>query len=194
MATAEEIFAGIADAAANNGGNYVTDGKYTLIVNDIKLDKLDEGWTHIAEFVVEKSANVKVDVNMLNDGEEAPEARLAGESVSDVQKIEKFKSAAGNVVALICALAGANDRTLDKAAKQKLLSEARGDKYRGHRVTCNTYRKEKRGKKGEFMSLRSYKHVDNTPEMVAEGIKILEGGAPAGKAPESGGSLLDAAK
>lgn len=182
MTTAADIFGKIAEADANSGGNFITDGKYLLIIGDAEIKDLDEGWTAITEFLVEESDNVKVDKNMLNDGEEAPEARGVGETVSDVQKLDKFKSAASNVVALVCAAEGVNDKNLTVDQKKVLSSRFFNGEFRGHRIRCETYRKEKRGKKGEFMALRSYRHVENTSEMIADAIARLEGKAPASPA------------
>jgi hypothetical protein len=197
MATAEEIFAGIAEADENLFGNYLRDGDYDLIIDRILLDKKQDGWAYIAEMYVEAARPVTVAPDMLNEGEQQPVPNSPGETASFIQfpQSTRNKSAKANIVRFVLAVNGRTGEKVDDKAKQQLLAESCEEgRFRGHRIKCRMVRKEKKNTPGSFYCKEQWTHVANTPEMVAEAIKILEGGAPAGKAPESGGSLLDAAK
>lgn len=93
--------------ASGGGGNYFRQGQGTAIVNLLKYDpKGNEGPVSIGEFMIETVTPYPDAV----DADGKPEKpNYPGEVVSWAQKLQKHKSAPGNVKAFYLALLGAEE-------------------------------------------------------------------------------------
>jgi hypothetical protein len=155
----------IAKAAASNGGNYIKDGRYTFAVTKIEFAEKKVGACFIAEFRVLEAAATEDGV--------APNA--VGSTCSMVQPIDKFDSAAGNVKSFICALAGADPKTVTEDEFVETLDELAGEANpgRGMLIKCETYRKlTKKGDK--TLVLPRWEHVSQDEKSIEATRKKLD--------------------
>ncbi len=103
MSEMDDLFRKIGDAQGSGKGDNFRDGKGVLVVREMLLKKLNEGWTFIGAFKVVSSES-KGDLDPITKQPVIPNA--VGSNPSWPQKLDKFKSAMGNVKECILALLG----------------------------------------------------------------------------------------
>jgi hypothetical protein len=178
-------------AQAAGGGNYIVDGSGRLIVKDLAiLERHGDEYTFVADLFVKSSQPDPMQ----------PDARpnAPGTSVSYVQQLTVFESAAGNMKGLLQAI-DPDFATLDDAAYiaavNDLLRAAAEDnaakglkegrtmpntvcKARGYEVAYKTKRKWTKGtpqKPSHEITIAFFEAVENTEASVAENLKLLDG-------------------
>lgn len=174
---ARDIFNILATAKTFKRSGNIEEGSGLLVVNELIYDELEEGLTFIAEMKVVE----------VTPAPGAARANRVGETVGYVQKIDKFKSAAGNATGFICTLlgmdseeAGADPEKFSLRVK-KLISDSQP--ARGHLIRYETYRQATKAQKAEGRGgFNAYPRFTNVPENagnseteVAERRKKLEG-------------------
>lgn len=103
MSEMDELFKKVAAAQASGKGDNFKDGKGVVVIRELMCKKLNDGPTYIAATKVISSAS-KGDVDPVTKAPVDPNA--VGSTPSWPQKLEKFKSAPGNVKAQVLALLG----------------------------------------------------------------------------------------
>lgn len=160
-------FAKIAGSKANKGGTPIRDGRYTLMVKEIKLvDGTTDGACFIAVFEVVKAAAVKDGI----------EPNAVGSTCDWVQKIDKHLSAKGNVKQFVLDLfatteAATNDDevldTLGRICNEDPKEKDAGGKLlevnpaAGMLINAETFRKAKKGKPEEVMTLVRWSGIED---------------------------------
>lgn len=168
---ARGIFAKVANAQANQGGNNIKDGKGRLAIQKMICKQMNEGWTFVAEMKVLSSAAT----------EQGIEPNPVGSTVSYVQKLDKHKSALGNTKSFVLALLGFSDsevssdefaETLEDLCREtdeKVGNEVKpANPGRGMVIDFETFRKPKRDKPTEILVLPRWTHVKQTAEEIAK--------------------------
>lgn len=159
----EDLFREIAEASATKGGNHIKHGDYDMIVDKCILDKKEAGTCFIVELFVERSTKT---------GDNEPNA--PGSRCSTVWNLTKHKSAKGNIKAFVLAMEGKDESNVSVDDAQVLIKESIGDKYRGQRIKCSTYKKMTKDGKTELV-LPGWQNV---PEQdVESGVALLNGTA-----------------
>lgn len=103
--------------AAGGGGNFFRQGHGTAIVNLLKYDPTaNEGPTSIMEFMIETVTPHPGAIDFQTKQPEKP--NYPGEFVSWAQKLQKHKSAPGNVKAFYLALLGAEEPAESEPAEK----------------------------------------------------------------------------
>lgn len=103
MSEMDELFGKIGAAAANGKGDNFKDGKGVVVVRELLCKRLNEGNTFIGCYKVVSSAS-KGDTDAVTKLPVEPNA--VGTNPSWPQKLDKFKSAPGNVKGHVLALLG----------------------------------------------------------------------------------------
>lgn len=166
------IFDAVADSRANMKGDVFKDGRGVLLVVENLLDNLNEGATFVGRFQVVK-AEPKGDLELapfapgkphlpLDPPRPAP-CNAIGSQVGWPQKIQKFKSAAGNVKGYLLSLLGFKEAEVTKAAFAATLAEmvSAAQPAAGMLVGYETYRQETRGgaNAGRINSYVRFTHI-----------------------------------
>lgn len=151
------IFDTLGKAQSTQGGNYIRDGRGTLVVTKFEIDQKEKGQMAIVEFLVEESH--KVAVASAKDGSKLDiEPNQVGSSCSTVIPLNdpKIKSGPGNLKALVLALIGETESSITPSAYGKALAELADKDYetaqplpadkckqpgRGMAIGFETYRK-----------------------------------------------------
>ena len=171
----------------SGGGNFLKDGKGTLIIKDVSAQKtFKDKRTFIMEAYV-KSSSPSGDVDE-NGKLLAPNA--VGSTVSYVQLLTKFASAKGNAKAVCLAILGPETAAKDDEGMGADFTELMGlDKegysqkgvasiMRGAEISFETHRKAtKDGSK--ILTIPRFSYVEVTPEQIAANRKLLGDSSPA---------------
>ncbi len=156
----DEIFKKIADAQASNKGNNFTDGKGIVVVREVLYKNLNDGPTFIAATKVIESAS-KGDVDPVTKQPVIPNA--VGSCPSWPQKINKFKSAPGNVKAFVLSLLGFKESEVTSDQFGEALGRIVGKEQpaRGMLIRYETYQQVTQGgpNKGNVNSYVKWSHV-----------------------------------
>jgi hypothetical protein len=152
------------DTRASGGGNYFKQGRGRCIVKALKIENKEEGPTFIGEYVIESSQSYD---DALNDKGQPEKANAPGSTVSWVQKLQKHKSAAGNVKAHVLAIGGDDEEDFASEDGEKKFEEgmkalfSKTQPATGMVVDYETYQKPiKSGPNaGKPITLIKWKHV-----------------------------------
>lgn len=136
-----DIFNKIGAASANNKGDVFRDGKGTLVITQCLYKNMNEGPTFVGRFKVLESAS-KGDKDPKSGAPVEPNP--AGSRVGWPQKIEKHKSAAGNVKAFFLNVLGFNEAEVKPEEFGDTMAQACGPEQalRGMLVKYETYQQE----------------------------------------------------
>lgn len=174
---AADLLKQMSEGKESGGGNYIPDGKYTLILDVAEIEKKRSCHAFIAELIVEESEDVFVDSNKLNEGENAPKAAPPGTRVTFFEGDNK-EGWEGRVRAFTRGLANMPKGTDDELVQAEGVKVYIDGKYRGYRVYLETYR-NKPTKSGVWIPKQNWQSHPNTEADVRSGLDILEGKAPA---------------
>ena len=100
----------IANARGTTRSDHFRDGKGRILVQEILYEQKDEGPTFILRGKVVESSS-KGDLDPVSKQPVIPNA--PGSEVGYVQKVKKFKSAAGNIKKAVCNLLGYTEEEVD---------------------------------------------------------------------------------
>lgn len=184
------LFQTIGNAKATQGGENIRDGKGLLIINKLELGPKTNGEFFISEFVVLESQ--KVPVTSLVTGlplDVEPNPPGSSCSIRIPVNNPEVKSGPGNVKAYVLALLGYTEAEVDATpgsfgtalaqlvdkdplTGQDLPAAQCKQPARGMVIAFETYRKLKKKKSNEEMTLIRWTHVPpsglNDPKLIAE--------------------------
>jgi hypothetical protein len=183
----KDIFKRIAGSQSSGGGNFIKQGKGTLIIKNVKLPNLYNGDTFIAEFQVKASESYPDAVDKAGKPESA---NAPGTGCSYVQQLEKFESAPGNVKAFVEKLVGNSDLSdddfvgllkevvnEDPNAKDDDGQKLEVNPMRGHEIGFETYQKpiQKGPNAGKMITLIRWEHLETDDATVQANRDALDG-------------------
>jgi hypothetical protein len=161
----DDLFDSIAEAKANNKSDNFRDGKGLAVVEGCLYDKMNDGMTFVARFKVLESSS-KGDLDPKTRQPVVPNA--PGSMVGWPQKIEKHKSAPGNVKAFTLNLLGYEESEVNKDRFKEAFSKLVGKEQfgRGMLVRFETYQQavQKGARAGEVNTYVRFVHVPPTEE------------------------------
>lgn len=154
----------ISGATPSQGGNYLRDGIYSLLVEKVVQHQGNDGPTFVAELRVTESKKTEQDV----------EPNPVGTTVSYAQVLMKFKSAPGNAKAFLLGVLGGLGYAESDLTDQ-LVDEVVGDgqPLRGAQVKCSTYRKMTRDG-SKMLTLPKWQSVAQDEAAIKRGREFLD--------------------
>lgn len=171
-----------ATARASGGGNFLRDGSYKLAVEKAFVRGDEKGWTFIAELRVLESGAPGYEPPM--EGGKPVVPNKVGSTVSFVQQ-SKFDSAPGNVkaFALGCLVTlGYTEEMLTEAKLNDLVQQPANPMF-GIVVGCETFRKPKKSKPSEILTLPKWKPIQQTKADIKAMREYLAGAPSVADAP-----------
>jgi hypothetical protein len=177
MPDLKSLLSEIAKSKAANGGNYLRDGRYTLVLEHLSVETLFAGRTFIAELYVQEAAN---DPTAKDERGVQIEANPVGSSVTFLQQFDKHPMTAFKATkAFLLALADEKEEEVDEAEFVAYLELAIGkdQPLRGALVKAESYRKPTKDK-SKMLVLPKWIAAGNTPEQIAARRKLLDNQAP----------------
>ena len=166
----------IASSRAANGGNYIRDGRYTMMLKSITVEDLFKGDTLVAELEVLESED---DSTAKADNGNPIKANPKGDVVSFIQQFKEHPMTAFSATkALILALLEEDEASCSADQFSKAFKNAVGkdQPLRGTLVKCSTYRKLTKDK-SKLLVLPKWTSVPQTEEEIAGRRKALDGAA-----------------
>lgn len=164
-----------ATARASGGGNYLRDGKYKLAVEKAFVKNDDKGgWTFIAELRVLEAGPAGYEA--LDDKGKPIVPNKVGSTASFVQQ-SKFDSAPGNVKAFALGCLqnlGYTEESLTEAKLDSLVEQPKNSMF-GLVVEMETFRKPKKSKPTEILTLPKWKPTAQTKETIKAMREYLTG-------------------
>ncbi len=144
MSEMDDLFGKVAAAQANGKGDNFKDGKGVVLIRELICKKMNEGATFVASTKV-VSSEAKGDLDPVAKTPITPNA--VGSTPSWPQKLEKHKSAPGNVKAFTLALLGFAEAQVQPAQFAEALGRAisKEQPCRGMLLGYETYQQVTRG-------------------------------------------------
>ncbi len=160
----------IESARSVKGGNWLKDGIYpSLMIKHAELDRKFKGEMLILELLVDEEPQAN---------EPGVEPNAKGSSVSKVFNLDTLMGPI-NARGFVLSLFGLDEATLKPGQVKELVEFMTGkdDPCRGMRIRCETYRKAKKEKPDQIMTLENWKTYKQDAAMVKAARAELDGGA-----------------
>jgi len=179
----DDIAKEVGKARVSGGGNYILHGNYpALMVKDWIYEKKYSGRCIVLEMIVVESHK-----NVVYEGATKvdDEPNAIGSECSTVANFDggSKESASGNSRAPVLGLFGLEDSKIDDAAIELALKRVCNEKIaNGMILACTTFPKEKRSKRGEYITGLKFECVSkpgegiNTPELVRARLDAMKAG------------------
>jgi hypothetical protein len=165
-----DIFDAIANSKASNKSDNFRDGKGIALIEQCIHENMNEGPTFVGRFKILHSES-KGDLDPKTKQPVAPNA--AGSRVGWPQKLAKFKSALGNVKAMILNTLGMKEAEVSPDDFKATYREATGaaQPFRGFIVTYETYQQAVRAgvNAGQVNTYVRFGHVGQDPKATPVG-------------------------
>ena len=176
MALDMSEFTKVGAAKANTKGDNFRDGYGLAVIEELIYDRMNDGLTFVARCKILES-NSKGDFDPVTKQPVQPNA--VGSQVGWPQKVEKHKSAVGNVKSFVLALLGEDESavTPDQFGKALFdLTQGKEQPARGMVIKYSTYQQAVRatGKVNTYVGWSTAE--GNTPEKIAARRKALDEG------------------
>ena len=159
------IFQKVFQSEAAKGGDNFRDGRGVVVVTQCICKAMNEGTTFVMRTKVLESES-KGDLDPVSKQPVQPNA--VGSKPGWVQKIDKHKSAAGNVKALILAADNLSESQLDEGKFIGLMELICGPEQalRGYKLRYETAQKQIKGgpNAGKWMTIVNWSHLPQTDE------------------------------
>jgi hypothetical protein len=159
----------IARAKASKGGNIIRDGRYTLGILKMVIERLYSGNMFITEFLVLSADNMP---GVLDDKGLPMTANAVGTTCSYVLNLDKNESANGNVKSLVMALLGeTNEDNVNEQDFVETLTKLldTDQPARGMIIKAETFRKtiKKGANAGKPFTALRWEYVEESEAQIA---------------------------